>query len=63
MLKLASVIYAVAGSTLAGTFMIIALVMGYDDAQGVVISVAIGFAVGLPVSWIITKKLNPEGKW
>ena len=62
MLKLASIIYAMSGASLAGLFMIVALVAGYDDAKGVIIAVTVGFIAGLPVAWIIAKKLNPEGQ-
>ncbi len=62
MLKLAAVLYAVAGTTMAGILMIVALVMGYDDARGIITAVAVGFVLGLPVAWFVASKINPEGQ-
>ncbi len=58
MLKLVAVIYIVSGATLAGIFMIAALVAGYDSAKPIIYAVTIGFLVALPVTWLVAKKIN-----
>lgn len=57
MLRLFSLLYAVIGTTMAGLVMVVALVTGYDTLQYIVVAVAVGFLVGVPVTWLITKKL------
>ncbi len=57
MLRLFSLLYAVIGTTMAGIVMIVALATGYDTLQYVVSAVVVGFLVGVPVTWLITKKL------
>ncbi len=49
--------YAVIGTTVAGILMVAALASGYDTTQPIIIAVVVGFVIGLPVSWVITKKL------
>ena len=57
MSKLVPLIYIVVGATLAGVFMVVALTAGFDTTQPVVYSALAGFVVGLPVTWIIAKKI------
>ncbi|SPF75214.1 hypothetical protein ALP8811_00199 [Aliiroseovarius pelagivivens] len=58
MLRLALVLYAIIGTSLAGIFMIAALTMGMDTAQPIIWAAGAGFAVGLPVSWLIAKQID-----
>ena len=58
MFRLALVLYAIIGTTLAGIFMIAALTMGLDTAQPVIWSAMIGFAVGMPVAWLVARQIN-----
>ena len=57
MLRLASVLYSLISTTLAGTFVVAALVMGQDTLQPIVIAAALGFAVALPVTWLVAKAM------
>ena len=57
MLRLASVLYSLISTTLAGTFVVAALVMGQDTLQPIVIAAASGFAVALPVTWLVAKAM------
>jgi H+/Cl- antiporter ClcA len=57
MLRLASILYSVIGTTLAGSFMIAGLTMGYDTLYPILIAVALGAVVALPITWIISKKI------
>ena len=57
MMRLFLPLYAIIGTSLAGIAMIVALTMGLDTGQPIIISVVGGFLVGLPVAWIVAKKL------
>ncbi|MCF6272839.1 MAG: CTP synthetase [Rhodobacteraceae bacterium] len=61
MFKLASIIYTIAGVTIAGMLMIITLSAGYDTKEYVVIAVIAGFLLALPVSWYVAKAIKELG--
>ena len=58
MFRLALILYAMIGTSLAGILMVAALTAGYDTTQPVVISALIGFVIGLPVSWFVAKAIS-----
>ncbi len=58
MLRLASVIYAVAGTTVAGSFMVAALVAGFDTLPYIIAAVAAGFIVAIPVAYFVAKAIK-----
>lgn len=55
MLRLASILYSLIGTTVAGTLVIAALTMGYDTLQPILIAAVVGFLVAVPVTWLVTK--------
>lgn len=57
MLRLASLLYSLIGPTLAGSFIIVALVSGFDDLTGILVAAAVGAVAGLPISWVVADKL------
>lgn len=57
MLRLASLLYSVIGVTLAGTFIIAALVAGLDTARPIIAAAAIGFALAIPATWLIARAI------
>ena len=57
MFRLASILYALAGPTLAGILVIAALTTGRDDLRSILWAAAIGAVLGLPTAWIIAKKI------
>ncbi|WP_368186660.1 CTP synthetase [Aestuariibius sp. HNIBRBA575] len=57
MLRLASTLYSIIGSSLAGALIVVALVTGYDTVQPILIAALIGFTLGIPVSWGVAKAL------
>jgi len=57
MYRLAALVYALTGPTLAGILVIAALVAGLDTLLPIVVAALIGFAAGLPVAWKIAEKL------
>lgn len=57
MFRLASIIYALTGPTLAGILVIVALTMNRVDLNSILIAAAVGALIGLPTAWIIAKKI------
>lgn len=57
MFRLFSLMYSIAGSTCAGIAVVIALVIGQDTLQPILMWAAAGAIVGVPVSWIVAKML------
>ena len=58
MLRLAALIFIMSGATLAGILIVAALVAGDDTAQPIVIAAGLGFAVAIPVSVVVARKLT-----
>lgn len=57
MLRLASLLYSIIGASLAGTFMVIALVAGLTTAKPIIISAVLGFVLAIPVAILVAKRL------
>lgn len=55
MFRLALILYAMISSTLAGIFFIAALATGNDTLYPILIAVAAGFVVAMPVSYFVAK--------
>lgn len=58
MFKLASILYSLVGTTLAGSAVVISLVAGYDTLVPILIAAAAGFLVALPASIILAKMIT-----
>jgi len=50
--------YVVLGATLAGSFIVAALTMGLDTTQPILYAAIAGFIAGLPVAWVVAKKIK-----
>ena len=46
------------GATLAGVFLVVALVTGYDTGTHIAGAVIGGFVVAFPVAWIVERNLR-----
>ncbi len=57
MFRLASIIYALAGPTLAGIFVVVALVLNRVDLNSILMAAGAGALLGVPTAWIIAKKI------
>lgn len=57
MFQLASMLFAVIGTTLAGVSVLVVLLMGLDTLTPILIAAAIGAIVGMPASWLIARKI------
>lgn len=58
MLRLASVLYAIVGTTMAGMLIIAALVSGYDTLPYILITAALGASLGVPTAYYIAKAIK-----
>ena len=58
MIRLAALLFIVIGASLAGTFIVAALVAGLDTAQPIVWAAVAGFAAAVPASIAIARKLS-----
>ncbi|MFT7596474.1 MAG: hypothetical protein ACI8R4_003809 [Paracoccaceae bacterium] len=57
MLRLASILYTLISTTLAGTGVIAVLVAGHDTLVPILIAAGVGAVVALPISWAVAKGL------
>ena len=57
MLRLRLILHLFIGSTLSGSAVIAALVMGQDTLRPILIAALLGFIAAVPVSYIVAKKL------
>ena len=58
MFRLAGILYSLIATTLAGSAIIAALVMGYDTLTPILIAAGIGFVAALPASYWVTKQIT-----
>jgi hypothetical protein len=57
MYRLASILYSIVGTSLAGSFVIAALVMGYDTLTPILLCAVAGAIFALPVTFFITRAI------
>lgn len=57
MLRLASILYSLIATTLAGTGVVLVLTIGAVDLWPILIAAAFGAALALPVSWVVARAL------
>lgn len=57
MLRLASILYSLIATTLAGTAVIAVLTIGYDTLVPILIAAVIGVAAALPISYLVAREL------
>jgi len=51
-------VYIFVGVTVAGSFMVAALTAGFATTMPILYAAIAGFVVGLPVAWIVAKKIR-----
>jgi hypothetical protein len=57
MLRLAMILYSLIGTTLAGSAIVVALVIGQDGLQGILVAAILGALAALPVSLMVARRL------
>lgn len=60
-LPLFGMMYSISSTVIIGVFMIVALVVGYDDIPDIILVAVVGALIALPVGFIATKKLGSMG--
>ncbi|WP_342071735.1 CTP synthetase [Yoonia algicola] len=58
MLRLASMLYSIIGTTMAGTLIIAALTAGYDTLVPILIAAGIGAVAGIPISYLVAQAIT-----
>ena len=58
MFRLAMTLFSMIATTLMGTFVVIALVAGYDTLVPLVAAAGVGLAVSVPAAWMIARALS-----
>ncbi len=58
MIRLASILYSIVATTLAGVGVIAVLTAGYDTTVPIIVAAAIGAVVALPVSYLVARKIT-----
>ena len=58
MLRLASILYSLIGTTLSGSLVVVALTMGYDTLNPILMAAGAGFVAALPVTWLVAKAIQ-----
>lgn len=57
MTRLMMIIFSMASTTLMGVGIVVALTMGYDTLQPILIAAAAGLVVAFPASWFVAKQI------
>ncbi|MFT5066251.1 MAG: hypothetical protein ACJAWC_001918 [Yoonia sp.] len=57
MLRLASILYSIIGTSVAGAFIVAALVTGYDTLLPILVAAGVGAIIAVPVSYLIANAL------
>lgn len=60
MLRLVSLIYSLTSTVIMGVGIVAVLVAGYVSAAAIIGAIAAGLILGLPVAWLVAKKLYEE---
>ncbi|MBH1972300.1 hypothetical protein FK216_15275 [Moraxellaceae bacterium AER2_44_116] len=55
--RLASVMFTLVSVVVIGILVTIALVAGYDKANAVMLTIALGFLLSLPLTYMVTSRL------
>ncbi|MBB94412.1 MAG: CTP synthetase [Rhodobacteraceae bacterium] len=58
MLALTLIVHIFTGSTLAGSAIVLALVMGYTTGAPIIAAGLIGFLAAFPLSWLIARAIR-----
>lgn len=58
MLRLAMIVFSMAGPTLMGSGVVVALALGYGTLTPILIGAAVGLVAALPASWVIAQRLS-----
>jgi preprotein translocase subunit SecF len=52
------ILFSMISTTLMGVGMVVALVLGYDTLNPLLVAIAIGFVASIPASWFVAKQIT-----
>ena len=58
MARLTMILFSMISTALMGSFIVVALTMGYVTLNWILIAAATGFVLALPVSWLIAREIS-----
>lgn len=58
MFGLAGILYSLISTTLAGSAIVVSLVLGYDTLEPLLIAAGIGFVTAFPASVIVARRMR-----
>ena len=58
MFRLALLLFVVIGASVAGILIVAALVAGLDTQTPIVVAALLGFAIAIPLSWLVARQLT-----
>ncbi|WP_417249342.1 CTP synthetase [Celeribacter sp.] len=58
MTRLFGILFSLISTTLMGVGVVVALTSGMDTLRPILIAAAIGFALAIPVTWVVSRKLE-----
>lgn len=61
MFRLASLLFSIIATVLAGSAVVVALTTGHDTLVPIVTAAGLGCALALPVAWIVARKISSLG--
>lgn len=61
MTRLMMILFSMISTTLMGVGIVIALTIGQDTLQPILIAAAIGFVLAFPVSWFVARQIEANG--
>ena len=60
MIRLAMILFSLIATTLAGSGVVLALVSGHDNLQGILVAAAIGAVMAVPVSLAVARQMTAQ---
>ena len=57
MTRLTLILFSMISTTLMGTGIVVALTMGMDTLTPILVAAGLGFALAIPVSWLVAKQI------
>jgi len=61
MFRLASILYSIIGTTMAGSLVVFVLVIGRDTLVPILLAAGAGALLALPVTWLVTRAMMADG--
>ncbi len=58
MYRLASLLYSIIATSIAGTFIVVVLVAGLGTAPWIIGAAALGVIMALPVTWLVARAIT-----